>query len=141
MLDVDKIMKQLCCAVAVLSTLLCIACNREEAPELGTLEFERVTGDSIICRISVTEGIPEDCGFYYSTTENAVKSHRADKIQGVYQSSEIRGAIGALQPMTTYYIAAYAMNNRGRVYSETLSVTTLTRIPAANDNNYPNMGR
>lgn len=124
---------------SLFSILLLTSCNREEPLIVEPLTTTNVTSDAIHCQAGVSGATPDDCGFYYSTSENEVEEKKANKIQGTCTSTEISGIIGNLKPNTTYYIKAYAMNSRGMVYTETIKAKTLTRMPEASDNQYPDI--
>lgn len=114
------------------------ACDIEEPLALGTLMVTDITGNSIHCSVSINSQMPSICGFYYSTSKSDVEKNIADNISGImYGVDEFGGIIEGLQPNTTYYIKAHAMNFSGRAYTEIVAVKTLTRTPESDDNIYP----
>ena len=140
MWSVDKIKKQIRILPFIFMALSFYACDVEEPLTLGTLTITDVTASSIHCSVSISNQMPSVCGFYFSTSKSDVEKKIADNINGImYGVEEFSGIIEGLQPNTTYYIRAHAMNFSGRAYTEVVAVKTLTRTPESNDNIYPDI--
>lgn len=120
---------------------LFVACESDVAPVLGTLSvvIDENTPDIIACSVEVVEGSVADCGFYYGTSKNSVSTGKATKAVGTYDGSAVRGELEGLTPNTTYYIKAYAINEKGMANSEIVQVKTAADVPGAGDNQYPNV--
>ena len=140
MWSVDKIKKQIRILPFIFMALSFYACDVEEPLTLGTLTITDVTASSIHCSVSISNQMPSVCGLYFSTSKSDVEKKIADNINGImYGVEEFSGIIEGLQPNTTYYIRAHAMNFSGRAYTEVVAVKTLTRTPESNDNIYPDI--
>lgn len=123
----------------LIAALSFIACDVEEPLALGELVVDAVTGDAIYCHVDISGAAPDDCGFYYATSANDVEKSVAEKVKGAYASGAFLGVIKDLEPYTTYYIRAYAMNVRGREYTNTIAVKTSFVLPESDDNVYPDI--
>ena len=101
----------------ILGTLACLtACNKVEPPVLATaVTMDEVTMDAIHCSATVVEGDISDCGFYYGTAKSNVTGRKSKKVQGTYDAGLIKAIITDLDPNTTYYVRAYAINKKGTV--------------------------
>ncbi len=140
MWTVDRIKQQILRLPIMLAAMTLFSCEIEEQPLiLGPLVVEGTTSDAIHCSVEVIGGIPIDYGFYYATSTDKVEKLTANKIKGTYDFTNINGNFEGLKANTTYYIRAYAMNMRGRIYTETIEAKTLPRMPEANDNQYPDI--
>ena len=137
MWDANKIKRYTYLFSAMLATTLFFACNAEEPLTLSTPIVSEVTDNAIHCSVTVDGAIPIDCGFYYATSKEEAEKISANKVRGTYLLNEISGIIEGLNPNTTYYVRGYAMNIRGKAYSETIEIKTATRAPESNDNEYP----
>ncbi len=113
------------------------SCTIEVPPVLTAIVVDSITVDAVYCRIAVTEGSVDDCGFYYGTSKNSVSTNKSEKVQAIHSASEISGVITGLTPNTTYYIKGYAMNEKGKANTEMIAVKTLTRSPEVGDNLHP----
>lgn len=137
MWNVNRIRQHVCLLPVMLATILLSACSLEESLTLGALVISEVTDNAVHCSVAVDGAIPIDCGFYYATSKEEVQKNSAKRVRGTCILSEINGTIEGLSPNTTYHIRAYAMNIRGKVYTETVEVKTSTRLPDSSDNEYP----
>jgi|GEM_PF-6126121 len=113
------------------------SCTVEIPPVLTAIVVDSITVDAVYCRIAVTEGSVDDCGFYYGTSKNSVSNNKSEKVAAIHSASEISGVITGLTPNTTYYIKGYAMNEKGKANTEMIAVKTLTRSPEVGDNLHP----
>ena len=137
---VDKIKLQILRLSIIFAAMALFSCKAEEQTlTLGPLVVDNITSDAIHCSVEVTGGIPIDYGFYYATSKAEAEKITAKKVKGIYDFIQFNASLEGLESNTTYYIRAYAMNMRGRVYTETIEVKTLTRMPEANDNQYPDI--
>ena len=139
MWDISRIKQHTHLLPIALATLFLFACNTEEPLMLSTPIVSKTTDNTIHCSVRVDGAIPIDCGFYYATSKEEAEKISANKVRGTYLLNEISGVIEGLSPNTTYYIRGYAMNVRGKTYSETIEIKTYTRTPDANDNEYPSI--
>ncbi|MBR4312101.1 MAG: fibronectin type III domain-containing protein [Bacteroidaceae bacterium] len=137
---VDKIKLQILRLPIIVAAMALLSCEAEEQTlTLGPLVVDSTTSDAIHCSVEVAGGIPIDYGFYYATSKDAAEKITAPKVKGTYDLIQVNASLEGLESNTTYYIRAYAMNMRGRVYTETIEAKTLTRMPEANDNQYPDI--
>ena len=132
-------MKKLLFSLFVASLL--VACESDVVPVLGTLSVvvDENNPEVIACSVEVIEGSVADCGFYYGTSKTSVSTGKATKAVGTYAGSVIQGELVGLAPNTTYYIMAYAMNEKGLTNSQIVQVKTAADVPGAGDNQYPNV--
>lgn len=138
MWNVKRIIQRIRLVPFTLVAILLCSCEVDESLTLEALVIDNVTANTIDCSVTISgTSIPIDCGFYYGTSKNDVEKWGAEKAKGLFLIDRFSGTIENLNPNTTYYIRAYAMNIRGREHTETLEVKTLTRAPEYNDNNYP----
>ena len=120
-----------------LLAVLFVACEKGEQPVLGGFVIDSMTYNTVYCHVEVIEGEPDDCVFYYATSKKEAEKNNAANVKGVCDGTICNGTIGDLNPNTTYYIRACAMNSYGRTYTTTISTKTPPRIPAIEDNDYP----
>lgn len=115
------------------------ACDKEVMPVLGDISVttDENNPEVITCTVDVVEGSVADGGFYYGTNKNSVSNGKATQLAGTYTGTAIQGEIKGLVPNTTYYIKAYAINEKGIANTEVVQVKTAARIPGAGDNQYP----
>lgn len=124
---------------SLFAVCLLTACETEVMPSLGAISIaiDENNPEVITCSVEVTEGSVADGGFYYGTNKNSVSNGKATKFAGTYTGTAIQGEIKGLIPNTTYYIKAYAINEKGIANTEVVQVKTAARIPGAGDNPYP----
>lgn len=122
---------------------LLVACESDVVPVLGTLSVvvDENNPEVVACSVEVIEGSVADCGFYYGTSKNSVSTGKATKAVGAYDGSAVHGELEGLAPNTTYYIKAYAINEKGVANSEMVQVKTAVYTPGEGDNEYPNVAR
>ena len=132
-----KHMKRIILSLFVVSLL--VACEQEAAPLLGTLSVavDASNPEVLSCSVEVIEGDVADCGFYYGTSKNSVSNGKSDKVAGTYVGTTIQGEITKLIANTTYFIRAYAMNEKGQTFTEVVQVKTAASKPGADDNLHP----
>lgn len=118
-----------------------VACESDVVPVLGTLSVvvDENNPEVIACSVEVIEGSVADCGFYYGTSKNSVSTGKATKAVGTYDGSAVQGELVGLVPNTTYYIMAYAMNEKGVTNTQIVQVKTAADVPGAGDNQFPNV--
>ncbi len=80
--------------------------------------------------LSTGNGTLFDAGFVYSTSKNPTLE--SSKKASCDATTTLRGTLLNLAPGTTYYVRAYATNERGTAYSEQISFTT-TATPTVPD--------
>lgn len=122
-----------------MAAIFLFACDVEEPLTLGELVVDAVTSDAVYCHVNVGGAAPDDCGFYYATSADEVGKSGTQKVEGTYGLRAFSGVIEGLEPYTTYYIMAYAMNARGREYTNTIAVKTTYCLPESGDNAYPDV--
>ncbi|WP_459925270.1 choice-of-anchor U domain-containing protein, partial [Desulfatiferula olefinivorans] len=73
-------------------------------------------------------GIPDPTvhGFCWSTTPNPTLADNHTDDGTAVATGPFTGAVTGLEPLTAYYVRAYAVNNAGAVYGTEVSFTTLT---------------
>lgn len=118
---------------------LLVACEKEVMPVLGTLSvtIDENHPETVTCSVEVTEGSVAECGFYFDKSKNKVTGDKAAKVAGSYVAPTIQGEIKGLTANETYYIKAYAINEEGVGYSETVKIKTAACKPGADDNLHP----
>ena len=93
-------------------------------PTLSAVTVKTVThrSASFYAQIeSVNNGIISDAGFVYSTNHNpGLTNHKVSTGTSV----DMAARVNALSPKTTYYVRAYATNEKGTGFSEEFSFTT-----------------
>ncbi len=127
------------CLSFLMLAMSLLACDVEEPLTLGELVVDTVTSDAIYCHVDIDGTAPDDCGFYYATSVDEVGRNGTGKVKGTYGLRAFSGVIEGLEPYTTYYIMAYAMNARGREYTNTIAVKTTYCLPEPDDNAYPDV--
>ena len=138
MCNAKRIIRHIRLIPLALITALWCGCEVEDTVMLGTPVADQVTATTIDCHVAISgTAIPIDCGFYYGTSKDDVERYRAEKVKGLFLIDGFSATIEDLSPNTTHYIMGYAMNIRGRAYTETIEVTTPARAPEHTDNNYP----
>jgi hypothetical protein len=77
------------------------------------------------------DGQVSDYGFCYSASNNAPTTSDSKASKGqTSQPGQYTATLADLQPLTKYYIRAYAVNSMGTAYGSTLEVTTADAPPA-----------
>lgn len=71
--------------------------------------------------LSAGHGTLTDAGFVYATHSNPTM---ADTRQSVGANTALRATLRSLQPLTTYYVRAYATNEKGTTYGPVATLTT-----------------
>ena len=137
MWNVDRYVKITCGILAMAANLLITACSKGESPILSELIIDGVTHEAIHCHVDISEGKVDDHAFFYATTKMDVEKSSANKEKGTHSATNLEATISGLNPNTTYYLRAYAINNHGRTYTATISTRTLPRVPTLEDNDYP----
>jgi hypothetical protein len=93
-------------------------------PTLSPVTVKSVThrSASFVAQIlSANNGTISDAGFVYSTNHNpGLTNHRIS----VGTNSDMSIRVNELSPKTTYYVRAYAVNEKGVNFSEETSFTT-----------------
>ena len=137
MWSVDEIKKWTCGLWMAVSVILFAACEKGEQPLLGELVIDGMTYNTVYCHVEVIGGEPDECTFYYATSKKEAEKNKTSKVKGVFDGSVYNGTLGDLNPNTTYYIRACAINSNGRTNTTTVSTKTPPRVPAIGDNDYP----
>lgn len=126
----------------VIGALACLtSCEKEVVPMLTSVAVDEVTESTIACYCGVVEGGIEDCGFYYGTSKSSVTNRKSKKIQGTFEGGAVKSVIEGLDSNTTYYIMGYGMNEKGEGVTTVEQVKTASRVPSADDNQYPEVSK
>ena len=107
---------------------------------ISTDEVTEITSSSAVCGVKIISdnGFAVSArGVCWSTSETPTTSD--DKIS-YGGSSDITMSLNNLEPNTTYYVRAFAINAAGTSYGEQKSFTTLTAGPNANGHEYVDLG-
>lgn len=100
-------------------------------PIVKTEKIDKITPETAICTITVdVNGGPkiDACGVCWSATNNmplVTENHTTE----IPHSGAIDCSVASLSPNTSYYIRAYATNELGTTYGETITFTTSTGLP------------
>lgn len=101
-------------------------------PTVGDVTIGRVTYKSVSLTAKVTStgnGTLIDAGFVYSTSPNpGMTNHKVS----CGKASDLSTRVSTLTPMTTYYVRAYATNEKGTTLGKESSFTTSAE-PEGND--------
>lgn len=93
-------------------------------PTLSSVDVKSVTHRSASFSaqiLSANNGTISDAGFVYSTNHNpGLTNHRIS----VGKNTDLSIRANELSPKTTYYVRAYAINEKGVNFSEEVSFTT-----------------
>ena len=103
--------------------------NLEEIvlPEISDVNVASVRSATAVLRAtisSVGNGTISDAGFLYSTSVDPAKENGVLVSCGTNTKMELR--IKDLTPVTTYYVKAYVVNERGQVWSDIAQFTTIS---------------
>lgn len=128
-------MKKYLLLIAFVCTLL-IGCKPDpELPTVDTFQVQEITGTTAHCLGYVTDNGNATIiakGFCWSTTKNPSLENgftiKADSRRSEPAYLSFTATITGLNPNTTYYVRAYATNEKGTAYGEELSFTTLEEI-------------
>ena len=128
-------MKKYLLLIAFVCTLL-IGCKPDpELPTVDTFQVQEITGTTAHCLGYVTDNGNATIiakGFCWSTTKNPSLENgftiKADSRRNEPAYLSFTATITGLNPNTTYYVRAYATNEKGTAYGEELSFTTLEEI-------------
>ena len=107
---------------------------------VSTDEITEITSSSAVCGVKIINDngfAVTSRGVCWSTSETPTTSD--DKIS-YGGSSDITMRLNNLEPNTTYYVRAFAINAAGTSYGEQKSFTTLTAGPNANGHEYVDLG-
>ena len=107
---------------------------------VSTDEVTEITSSSAVCGVKIISdnGFAVSArGVCWSTSETPTISDNKISRGG---SSDITLSITNLDPNTTYYVRAFAINAAGTSYGEQKSFTTLTAGPNANGHEYVDLG-
>ena len=123
-------MKRIYLALILLSTLL-VGCKPDpEAPTVVTREVLEITADSakVVCEV-VNDGRAEVTvrGVCWSTSQNPTIDD--DKTEDGTGIGVFTSQLHSLNPNTTYYVRAYAVNNVGVSYGDVKNFTTEESAP------------
>jgi uncharacterized protein (TIGR02145 family) len=101
-------------------------------PVFTTTSISNITSNSAYCfgYVSFESGVVIENGFYYSTTPNAEIT--GIKVTVASGTGNFNTTLSGLNPNTTYYIKAYAINSNGIGYGEETTFTTLLWTQKAN---------
>ncbi|MBR0038351.1 MAG: carboxypeptidase regulatory-like domain-containing protein [Bacteroidales bacterium] len=108
-------------------------------PSVTNVSVGRVTYKSVSLSASVISagnGSVSDAGFVYSTSSNPVMSNHKVSCG---KTSDLSVKISTLLPETTYYVRAYATNEKGTTLGEQVTFTTAAE-PAGNDVDFDDYG-
>ena len=107
---------------------------------VSTDEVTEITSSSAVCGVKIISdnGFEVSArGVCWSTSETPTISDNRISYGG---SSDITMSLTNLDPNTTYYVRAFAINAAGTSYGEQKSFTTLTAGPNANNHEYVDLG-
>lgn len=108
------------------------SCKKEEVPVLTTSEVSNIAGTTATSGGTIIEGnLPmiTERGICWSKENNpTVDDDRTIVLGG---SATFAGDMTGLNPATTYYVRAYAINSAGTGYGEAVSFTTLGQAPSS----------
>lgn len=93
-------------------------------PDLSAVTLVRVASSTAGVQatvLSAGHGTLSDAGFVYATHSNPTL---ADNRLSLGANTSISGTLRALQPLTTYYVRAYATNEKGTAYGPVTTLTT-----------------
>lgn len=77
-----------------------------------------------------SSGIPiTECGVYWGTSENPTVGGGKIKTELIGWTGKYSISLSSLQPRTTYYVQAYAINSVGTGYGDVISFTTTEELP------------
>lgn len=117
------------------------------APRVSLPDVFDVTTNSV--QVSSTfegaadQGVITAYGFYWGTSPDNLVGQNAIQLTpeaGHYASSgSFNARVEGLQPLTTYYVISYAVNEQGMGLSEVREFTTAGATPEEDDNNTPNL--
>lgn len=99
-------------------------------PEVATLDITDITATTAVCSgyCSADDNYPvTQCGICWGTSPNPDINNL--HVGGVSSYHNFEYTMTNLQPSTTYYVRAYAVNRLGVTYGDQLSLTTLNGLP------------
>lgn len=105
-------------------------------PTVTTMEVTQITTTTAVAAGEVTDDGGADvieCGVVYSTSENPTTEN--SKVIGGSGMGMFTCNLTGLQPLTTYYIRAYAINSKGIAYGKELTFSTRT-LPSGSENGH-----
>ncbi len=119
--------------IAIFSSLF-FSCKKEAAKVVPTVtisEVSEVTATTAKCSVVIgSEGDSPilSAGICWSLTNQtpAISDNKSDDANG---SGSFTSSITGLNPVTTYYLRAYAINNSGISYSSPVTLKTLGTLP------------
>ena len=117
------------------------------APMATLPEVDNITTRSATFTASYQAGSSQDVvteyGFYWGTSPDNLVGQNAIQLTpeaGHYASSgSFNARVEGLQPLTTYYVISYAVNEQGMGLSQVQTFTTAGATPQEDDNNTPNL--
>lgn len=110
-------------------------------PTVVTAEVTNIFAESFTANGSVSDlgmGSILEWGFVYSTTNSSPTLENGSKVYVTPVSGKtVTKEISNLSPNTTYYVRAFATNEKETGYGEVKIVTTMRINPDQNDNDWP----
>ena len=106
-----------------------------QTPTVTTSSVSNITGNSAVCGGNVTSdgnATVTSRGVCWSTSPNPMIGH--NKTIDGSGTGQYSSNINGLQPNTTYYVRAYAINSKGTAYGSQTSFTTEVEQPSVTTN-------
>ena len=89
-----------------------------------------------------SQGVITGYGFYWGTSPDNLtnQNHVSVPVSRPYgYEGSLEAQLEGLEPLTTYYVVAYAVNEQGMGLSQVQTFTTAGATPQEDDNNTPNL--
>lgn len=103
------------------TTFTTLAITPPDVSEVTVTRIASSVADVEASVLSAGHGTLTDAGFVYATHGNPTM---ADSRQSVGANTALRATLRSLQPLTTYYVRAYATNEKGTAYGPVVTLTT-----------------
>ena len=103
------------------TTFTTLAITPPDVSEVTVTRIASSVADVEATVLSAGHGTLTDAGFVYATHGSPTM---ADSRQSVGANTALRATLRSLQPLTTYYVRAYATNEKGTAYGPVLTLTT-----------------
>jgi len=122
------------------ATTIFVACTEDVSdnrldPKLSTSLVQNLTSDSVIVEgfvVASGSGFVER-GVCYSNTENPTTADNKVVYEGDSKSATFAVMLRGLTRLTTYHARAYAINDKGTIYGEDITITTPAALPTLAD--------